>query len=177
MNLKLNKKGGALKANHFLTIFILLFLCSCSSTKHTYKQIADDRDTYTTRSYHCSLSDLHKAVTQVLLTKKFIIENEDVTIGTLNASRFFSKGYQTIAVVVQSKILSKNDKEQHLFLNAIQTTERNYVADRTRFLLFLIPLPGGGGKEVTKSKESEFVINDKSFYDDLFTNIEKAMGT
>jgi hypothetical protein len=37
-------------------------------------------------------------------------------------------------------------------------------------------LPGGGGKEVTQSKESEFVINDKSFYDDLFTNIQQVVN-
>lgn len=121
------------------------------------------------------MTELDKAVTQVLLMKKFSIDHEDAVNGTLTGSRYFTHGYQKIIVVVQAKILSKNDKEQQLFLNGIQTTERNYVADRTRFLLWIIPLPGGGGREVTESKESEFVISDKPFYDDLFNNIHKSL--
>ena len=127
--------------------------------------------------FQCSMAELHKAVTLVLLTKKFVIDHEDTVNGTLTGSRYFTHGYQKIVVVIQSKILSKNDKEQQLFLNGIQTTERNYVADRTRFLLWIIPLPGGGGKEVTESKESEFVISDKPFYDDLFSGIKKVLTT
>ena len=161
----------------FLFLLFVPIICGCSSTKYTYRQIEEDKDPFTSHSFHCSLSELHKAVTQVLLTKKFIIDHEDAVNGTLTGSRYFTHGYQTIVVVVQSKILSKSENEQQLFLNGIQTTERNYVADRTRFLLFIIPLPGGGGKEVTKSKESEFFINDKVFYDDLFNAILKTFKT
>ena len=159
----------------FLILFVPL-ICSCASTKYTYRQIEDDKDPFTSHTFQCSLPALHKAVAQTLLTKKFAIDHEDAINGTLTGSRYFTHGYQTIVVVVQSKILSNSDNAQQLWLNGIQTTERNYVADRTRFLLFIIPLPGGGGKEVTQSKESEFVINDKSFYDDLFTNIQQVVN-
>lgn len=157
-------------------IFLIPFIFGCSSTRYTYRQIENDKDQFTNRTFQCSLPALHKAVARVLLTKKFVIDHEDAVNGTLTASRYFTHGYQTIVVVVQSKILSNSDNAQQLWLNGIQTTQRNYVADRTRFLLFIIPLPGGGGKEVTQSKESEFVINDKSFYDDLFTNIQQVVN-
>ena len=159
-------------------VFLILFapiLLGCASTKYTYKQIENDNDPFTSHTFQCSLPVLHKAVAQVLLMKKFAIDHEDAANGTLTGSRYFTHGYQTIVVVVQSKILSKADNIQQLFLSGIQTTERNYVADRTRFLLFIIPLPGGGGKEVTQSKESEFVITDKKFYGDLFNEIQKVI--
>ena len=161
----------------YLALFLFVALCSggCSSTKYTYRQIEDDKDSFTSRVYQCSLPALHRAVLQVLLTKKFSIDHEDAATGTVTGSRYFTHGYQKIVVVVQCKILPRNDHEQQLFLNGVQTTARNYVADRTRFLLFIVPLPGGGGKEVTESKESEFVINDKPFYDDLFSDIQKAL--
>ena len=167
------------RVNIKFIFFILLGLCicGCSSTRYTYRQIEEDKDPFTSHIYQSSLPALQKAVVQVLLTKKFVIDHEDDTTGALTGSRYFSKGYQTIVVVVQSKILSKSDNTQQLWLNAIQTTERNYVADRTRFLLFIIPLPGGGGKEVTQSKESEFVINDKPFYNDLFNDIQQVVGS
>ena len=163
----------------FIIFFILLIplLYGCSSTRYTYRQIEEDQDPFTSHRFKCAMTILHKAVTEVLLTKKFAIDHEDAAAGTLTGSRYFTHGYQKIVVVVQSKILSKSDNEQQLFLNGVQTTERNYVADRTRFLLFIIPLPGGGGKEVTQSKESEFVINDKQFYDDLFNDIQKVINT
>ena len=160
-----------------LSLFLVLSFFGCASTKYTYRQIEDDKDQFTSHAFQCSISDLHKAVTEVLLMKKFTIYYEDAVNGTLTGSRYFTHGYQKIVVVIQSKIISKNDKEQRLFLNGIQTTERNYVADRTRFLLWIIPLPGGGGKEVTESKESEFVISDKPFYDDLFNDIQKVLNT
>lgn len=158
-------------------IFLVPLVCGCSSTRYTYRQIEEDQDPFTSHRYQCSMATLHKAVTEVLLTKKFTIDHEDAVNGTLTATRYFTHGYQKIVVVVQSKIISKDDNDQQLFLNGVQTTERNYVADRTRFLLFIIPLPGGGGKEVTESKESEFVINDKGFYNDLFNNVQSALNT
>jgi len=130
----------------FLSLLIVPFVSSCSSTRYTYRQIEEDQDPFTSHIFQCSLPTLHKAVAQVLLTKKFVIDHEDAANGTLTGSRYFTHGYQTIVVVVQSKIIPKSENVQQLFLNGIQTTERNYVADRTRFLLFIIPLPGGGGK-------------------------------
>ena len=108
----------------FIFVFGAILLVGCASTKYTYRQIENDNDSFTNRVFKCSMAELHKAVTQVLMTKKFTIDHEDATNGTLTGSRYFTHGYQKIVVVVQSKILSKNDKEQQLFLNGVQTTQR-----------------------------------------------------
>src|SRR5450755_1825660 len=101
----------------FILILFVPFIAGCSSTKYTYRLIEEDKDPFTSHAFQCTLSALHNAVTQVLLTKKFAIDHEDAVNGTLTGSRYFTKGYQTIVVVVQSKILSKSDKLQQLFLN------------------------------------------------------------
>jgi hypothetical protein len=158
-----------------LALFFVVAVAGCSPTRYVYKEIASDKDTYNVRTFDVTAPDLQKAVMEMLLSKKFVIDHEDAATGLITAKRFFSKSYQTVAVVVQSKIVTKAEKSQELYLNGVQTTERNYVADRTRFFLWIVPLPGGGGKEVTKSKESEIIIDDKSFYEDLFTAVQKAL--
>ena len=45
-----------------------------------------------------------------------------------------------------AKITLNGENSSTLYLDAIQTTERLFVSDHARFFLFLIPLPGGGGK-------------------------------
>ena len=152
-----------------------LVLAACSPTRNIYKEITRDKDPFSLRVYQCTASELLVAVEKVVLTKKLSIGTEDKAAGTLTAFRKFSQGYQTVVVVLQAKILSNGEAEQQLFLNGIQTTERNYVQDKTRFFLWLVPLPGGGGKEVTTSKESDIFIEDKEWYKDLFDEIQKAL--
>ena len=50
------------------------------------------------------------------------------------------------------------------------------MADRTRFFLWLIPLPGGGGKEASKIKEEEKIIEDQEFYQRFFEEIEEEIN-
>ena len=70
-----------------------------------------------------------------------------------------------------------NEDETTLFLSAIETTERLYVSDRTRFFLLIIPLPGGGGKQATKIKEKERPVEDRKFYQQFLDAIEKEIRT
>jgi hypothetical protein len=75
-------------------------------------------------------------------------------------------------LLIQSKIVSDGPDRSNLYVNALETTETYYVEDHTRFFLFLIPLPGGGGKDVSTVKEAEKTIKDKRFYEDFFKEIE-----
>jgi hypothetical protein len=158
-----------------MLISLSLVLAACSPTRNIYKEITKDKDPYSSRTFQCTAADLQVAVEKVVLTKKLSIEAEDKTAGTLTAFRKFSQGYQTVVVILQAKIIPNGDAEQQLFLNGIQTTERNYVQDKTRFFLWLVPLPGGGGKQVTTSKEADVFIEDKEWYKDLFDEIQKAL--
>ena len=63
------------------------------------------------------------------------------------AVRSIKKGKRTWILALQAHFFKLDDNKTRLYLNAIETTERTYVADRTRFFLFVVPLPGGGGKE------------------------------
>ncbi|MBF0531688.1 MAG: hypothetical protein HQL23_01160 [Candidatus Omnitrophica bacterium] len=161
--------------SYVFRILICLGIFGCSSTKFMYQEIAKDKDTYNMRVFPVALPQLQEAVEKVMLAKKMSIESEDKTSGTISAYRKFSRGYKTIVVVLQSKIVSNSAAEQELFLNGIQTTERNYVEDKTRFFLWLVPLPGGGGKHVTTAKEADVFIDDKAWYGELFDAIQKAL--
>ncbi|NTV29749.1 MAG: hypothetical protein HGA80_06700 [Candidatus Omnitrophica bacterium] len=158
-----------------LVICGLLTVLGCSPTRYIYKEITADKDPYNSQVFQATMPQLLDAVEKTMLTKKLSIEAEDKTAGTLTAFRKFSRGYQTVVVVLQAKIISNCDNEQQLFLNGIQTTERNYVEDKTRFFLWLVPLPGGGGKQVTTSKETDVFIEDKEWYQDLFAEIQKVL--
>jgi hypothetical protein len=158
-----------------LTIMVALGVYGCSSTKLSYKEITKDKDSYNVRVFQATLPQLHEAVEKVVLAKKLSIVSEDKAAGALSASRKFTQGYQTVVVVLQAKIVPNGEKEQQLFLNGIQTTERNYVEDKTRFFLWIVPLPGGGGKHVTTSKEADVFIDDKAWYGELFDEIQKVL--
>ncbi len=158
-----------------IIIFVFTALTGCSSTQYTYREIEKDKAVYNERAFQVGASPLHKAVTEMLLSKKFVVDSDNPVDWTVSARRYFSKSQKSIVVVIQSKIIPVDEKSSRLYLNAVQTTERNYVADRTRFLLWVVPLPGGGGKVVSNSKESTMVIEDKTFYADLFDTIEKKL--
>ena len=157
--------------------FILTFLGGCSSTRYTYREIEKDKGTYNEQIFQAPALQLQKAVVGTLLSKKFVVDKDDPVVQTVSARRFFTRSHQTIVIIVQSKIMTIDEKadKQKLYLNAVQTTERNYIADRTRFLLWVVPLPGGGGKVVSNAKEAEMVIEDKDFYINLFAEIQKRL--
>ncbi len=73
--------------------------------------------------------------------------------------------------------MASGENASTVYLNGVQTTEVSYVADKTRFLLFVIPLPGGGGKEASSIKEGEKTITDPQFYQMFFKTIEAAAPT
>lgn len=155
--------------------FVVMLVSGCSPTRYIYKEITRDKDAYNRRLFQATLPELQEAVAKVVLAKKMTIDKEDKVEGTLTAFRKFSQGYQTVVVVLQSKIMAAADGQQELYLNGIQTTERNYVEDKTRFFLWLVPLPGGGGKHVTTSKEADVFIADKKWYKDFFNAIQKEL--
>ena len=134
----------------------LLVVAGCAAS--VYKNVFKDGDSFNNRTYNVPASELYKIVNHVLMVKNFITEKEDEESGFIMGKRSFQRGKRTIVLVAQAKIEPVNDKRTLLFLNAIQTTEVSYIADRTRFLLFVIPLPGGGGKQASQIKEGEKVV-------------------
>jgi hypothetical protein len=156
---------------YILIMFACVLVCGCASPS-VYKEVMAEKTTYNQKEYAVSQDALYCATLKAICGKNFIIDKEGEHRDFILARRMFQKGRKTIALIVQGKIISTNDSLCTLYLSALESAEREYVADRTRFFLFLIPLPGGGGKEASKIKVGEKIIQDKEFYDSLFKDID-----
>ncbi len=140
-----------------------------------YRDVFKEKESYNSREYAVPADILNQAVTRAICSRNFIIEQEAVEKGVVLAKRSFQQGKRTVVLVLQAKLDSLSDDKTMLYLTALQTTETYYVSDHTRFFLFLVPLPGGGGKNASQVKEGEKVIDDKNFYQDFFNAIQKEV--
>lgn len=156
-------------------LLLLMVLVSGCATP-VYKQVFKEKTSYNSKDYFVSKDIIHQATMKVICAKNFIIEEDDKGKGFILAKRSFRKGKRTTILAVQAKIIPSQMNKATLYLNAVEMTERLYVADRTRFLLFVIPLPGGGGKNASKIKEGENTILDKKFYQSFFEAIDKEIN-
>ena len=165
------------KIKYIIAICLLItpFLIPGCATP-VYKEILKEKPSYNSKEFSVSKDILYQATIKTIFAKNFIVENEDQEKGFILAKRSFQRGKRTIALLLQAKIILDAESKCTIYLNALQTTERSYIADRTRFFMFIIPLPGGGGKEATQIKEGEKVIEDKEFYQSLFSSIEEEIN-
>ena len=104
-----------------------------------------------------------------------MVEKEEQENSFILAKRSFQQGRRITVLLLQAKLTADEENKTTLYLSALQTTERVYVADRTRFFLWIIPLPGGGGKEGSSIKEKEEIIEDKEFYQNFFAVINDEL--
>ena len=161
----------------FATILLLasfIVLSGCATP--VYREVFQEKASYNSREFNVPANILNQAITRAICSKNFIIEKEDSEKGSILAKRSFQRGKRSIVLVLQAKIDSSINDKTMLYLTALQTTEINYVSDHTRFFLFLVPLPGGGGKSASQIKEGEKVIEDKKFYQDFFNEIQKEVS-
>ncbi|MFH1640997.1 MAG: DUF2242 domain-containing protein [Candidatus Omnitrophota bacterium] len=140
-----------------------------------YKQVFNNEPIGNSKEFSVSQDKLYQATIKALCARNFFIENEDKEKGFILGKRFFQKGKKTIVLLVQGKIAPSNENQSTLYLNAVETTEVAYVSDHTRFFMFILPLPGGGGKQATTVKQGEKTIQDKEFYSDFFKAIEEEI--
>lgn len=156
-------------------IFLLIIFLLTGCATPVYKEVFKEGPAYNAKEFSFLKDILYKATLRCMYAKNFIIEKEDEEKGFILAKRSFQRWKRTIVLLLQAKVVSDGENKSTLYLNALQTTERFYVADRTRFFLWIIPLPGGGGKEASSTKEGEKIIEDKEFYQNFFSEIEKQV--
>ncbi len=163
------------KITKIISITAISFLIAgCSTPPH--RQILSGRNIDNYKEFSVSKDMLYDATLKVVCDREFIIEKEDKEGGFIMAKRYFKKGNRNIVLALQAKIIPEGETKSTIYLSALETTDRLYVADRTRFFLFIIPLPGGGGKEANTIKEGERIIDDDKFYRDFFQLIKKEIG-
>jgi len=155
----------------WVVVLSVFLVCGCATP--AYKDVFKDKPAYNAKSFALERDLLYQATLRAICGRNFIIEKEDEEKGVILAKRSFQRGKRTIVLVLQANASFDEAQRTTLFLNALETTERHYVADHTRFLLWLIPLPGGGGKEGASVKEGERIIEDKTFYQNFFVEIEE----
>jgi len=162
---------------HKIVIFLLftVFLITGCATSSMYKDIFKEEISYNSQEFSVSKDILYDTTIRTICSKNFIIEKEDKENGFILAKRSLQKGKRTTILALQAKITANQENKATLYLNALATTERFFIADRTRFFMFIIPLPGGGGKEATTIKEGEKIIEDREFYQKFFLAIEKEI--
>lgn len=152
-------------------------VCSGCASTPVYKDVFNEKSAFNQKEFPVSQEKLYQAALRTICSKNFLIEKESEQKDFFVGRRAFQKGKRTTILILQAKIMPDSESSATIYLNALETTERSYVADRTRFFLFIIPLPGGGGKEATEVKEGERVIEDKEFYGNFFAEIEKSLKT
>ncbi|MCK4809486.1 MAG: hypothetical protein KAS99_00930 [Candidatus Omnitrophica bacterium] len=159
----------------FVFILIICFLITGCSTTGTYKEVFKEEPFCNSKEFFIPKQILYRKTIKAICSRNFIIEEDNVDKGFILAKRFFQKGKRTIILLLQAKIIADDESKSILYLNAVQTTQKAYVADRTRFFLWVVPLPGGGGKEASKITEREVIIKDEKFYQNFFSAIGKEI--
>jgi len=160
--------------NAMIVMIASSLLAGCATP--VYKEVMRKESPYNVRSYPVSAEALYQATIKAVCSKGFILEREDKADGFILGKRYFQRGKKNIVLALQAKIVPPGETASSIYLSAVETTENLYVADRTRFFLFLIPLPGGGGKQATTIKEGERMVEDKRFYKEFFSLIEQELG-
>ena len=162
--------------NKMIALFLFTSFLIVGCATPAYKEVFREESTYNQKEFSVSKDILYKAIIKAICSRNFIIEKEEEGKGFILAKRYFQRGKRNIILALQVKIIPDQENKSTVYLSALETTEKLYIADRTRFFLFIIPLPGGGGKEASQIKEGEKIIKDKQFYQDFFSVIEDEIS-
>lgn len=152
----------------------VIFLSGCATFSPS-GEVFKEKANINSRTYDASINACFDTLKQVILKKNFSLVSEDKETKRLQASRYFQKGRRSIVIVLNANLQSLGEDKTAIYLNAVQTTEKLYAQSHTRFFLFIIPLPGGGGEEAVKLKEGEITIEDKKFYEGFFEEIGEEL--
>lgn len=148
----------------------VIFLSGCATFSPS-GEVFKEKANINSRTYDASVNVCFDTLKQVILRRNFSLTSEDKETKRLQAARYFQKGRRSIAIVLNANLQSLGEDKTAIYLNAVQTTEKLYAQSHTRFFLFIIPLPGGGGEEAVKLKEGEITIEDQKFYEGFFGEI------
>ncbi|MBN1586088.1 MAG: hypothetical protein JW937_01515 [Candidatus Omnitrophica bacterium] len=153
------------------TLAVLLCCTGCSGSSAYKRVYKGHKDALNSRHYAQPLEICWSATKRMLLDHNFTIEEESGDMHRILAKRHFKDGKRT--VTLSSEVLLEPDPKggTTIFINAIETKEKYFVRSHSRFFLWVIPLPGGGGKSASEVQESKRTIVEKKFFKRSFEAI------
>ena len=140
-----------------------------------YQRVFRDQEKINQRAYAVDLPACWAAVNRAALALNFSVDRQEKERGYLEASRYFKDGKRTTGIVLKVNLQPDGDARTLAYVNAIQSTEKVFARSHTRFFLWIIPLPGGGGSEASRLKEGEWTVHDKRFYDSFFDAVDQEL--
>ena len=164
-----------MKRTRLSLVLSALLLSGCggpSAYNRVFKRTAQHINSQTYAADH---EVCWNAVNRATLALNFSVDQQDKARGLLQASRYYTEGKRTTTITVQANVQVQGQQRTTVYLNAVQRTERLFARSHTRFFLWVIPLPGGGGTEANRVKEAERTVDDKQFYQAFFRTIEQEL--
>ena len=127
------------------------------------------------RQYPASLETCQPAVKRAALGLHFTIDEETPDKCLLKASRYFQHGPRTTTIMLKANLQAEGEMQTAVYLTAVEMSERVFARSHRRFLLWLIPLPGGGGVTASRVTESLRTIEDEKFYEAFFDAVRREL--
>jgi hypothetical protein len=125
--------------------------------------------------FAASQEDCWMAVSRAVLALNFGMETQDPARGFLQASQHFKRYRGTTTVTLRVNLEPEGDQTR-VYASADERTEKVFTRSHTRFFLWVIPLPGGGGAEAARVKTGEWTVRDRKFYRSFFQAVEQELN-
>lgn len=152
----------------------VLLLAGCGGPS-AYQRVFREPSHFNSKVYSADMATTWAAASRAVLALNFAIEKQDKEQGLLQASRHFREGKRTTHLALHLTLQAEPTHQTRVYVSATETAEKVFTRSHTRFFLWIIPLPGGGGTEANRVTEGERTIEEKRFYDSLFQAIDQEL--
>lgn len=156
------------------TLTGFLFLTGCSGHS-AYQRVFKQPEPYNFRTYPVSMKTCWLAVNRAVLGLNFGIDKAEKEEGLLEASKHFQEGKKTTTIVLKASLETAGSGATTVYVNVLETRERVFARSHTRFFLWIIPLPGGGGTVASRVTEGARTVTDVKFYGALFEAVGREL--
>ena len=160
----------------FMAAVSVLVTGGCGGSSAYRRVFQEGQQPINSKTYPVSADACWMAVSRAVLALNFGIDQQDQAHGILQASRYFKEGKRTTSITLKVNVQPEGQERSHVYATAVQATERVFARSHTRFFLWLIPLPGGGGTEASRVKEGEWTVDDTHFYESFFQIVDRELG-
>ncbi len=153
----------------FVMFLMAVLMTGCATSG--YKDVFKDENSPNVKTFNVLPDDCYMAGKRAVLSKNFRIEREDLQARSFTVARYFEDGKDCIVITINANVMAAGKDKSTVYASATQHVEKVRVKT-DRALLGLVP----AGSEATKVKQEERTIEDKEFYNKLFTALEKELS-